>query len=66
MTEDLTVILRLFLYAIAGRLTAGGWLPAEYAELLQSPQFIEAVTGVVLFLATAAWWKVAKRRGWAT
>lgn len=62
MKSELTVILRIFLYAIAGRLTAGGWLPEGAAE---NPEFIEAVLGVLMFAGTAIWWRVAKIKDWA-
>lgn len=63
MQNDITVIIRILLYVAAGRLTAGGWLPAGIAD---DPALIEAVTGVVIGSATLGWWKLAQWRGWAT
>ena len=62
MKDEIAVFVRIALYAIAGRLSAGGWLPADVAAMLPTPEVVEAVTGVVIGLGTLAWYHVSKAR----
>jgi hypothetical protein len=62
MKDEITVFVRIALYAIAGRLSAGGWLPADIAAMLPTPEVIEAVTGVLIGLGTLAWYHFSKAR----
>lgn len=62
MQDELTVILRIALYIVAGRLVAGGWLPEDVAAQLTSPEFVEAVVGIVTGSAVFAWYMFSKAR----
>ena len=62
MKDEIAVFVRIALYAIAGRLSAGGWLPADVAAMLPTPEVVEAVTGVVIGLGTVAWYYVSRAR----
>ena len=62
MRDEIAVFVRIALYAIAGRLTAGGWLPADIAAMLPTPEVVEAVTGGLIGLATLAWYGASKAR----
>ena len=62
MKNELAPIIRIGLYAIAGRLSAGGWLSADVAAMIPAPEVVEAVTGLVLGAATFAWYWVSQAR----
>ena len=57
MKDELAPIIRIGLYAIAGRLSAGGWLPEDVAAMIPAPEMVEVATGVVIGAVTfAAYW----------
>lgn len=57
MKDELAPIIRIGLYAVAGRLSAGGWLPADVAAMIPAPDVVEVVTGLVIGAITfAAYW----------
>lgn len=62
MKPELTVLARIALYVVSGRLIAGGWLPAELQPELVSPAVVEAVIGVGVGLATYCWYLVSQAR----
>ena len=62
MKNELAPIIRIGLYAIAGRLSAGGWLPADVAGMIPSPEVVEAVTGIVLGAGTFLWYWASQAR----
>jgi hypothetical protein len=62
MKDEIAVFVRIALYAVAGRLTAGGWLPADVAAMLPTPEVVEAVTGVLIGVGTLAWYHFSKAR----
>lgn len=62
MSDELAPIIRICLYAIAGRLSAGGWLPAEAAAMIPSPEIVEIASGAVIGAATFVWYWVSKAR----
>jgi hypothetical protein len=62
MKDELAVFVRIALYALAGRLTAGGWLPADIAAMLPSPDVVQAVTGALIGVGTLLWYRVSAAR----
>jgi hypothetical protein len=62
MKAELAVFVRIALYIIAGRVTAGGWLPADLQPELVSPAVIEAVTGLIIAGGTVLWYRVSQAR----
>lgn len=62
MKSELTVFVRIALYALAGRLSAGGWLPAEVAAMLPTPEVVEAVTGLLIGAGALVWYWVSNAR----
>ncbi len=62
MKDELAPIIRIGLYAVAGRLSAGGWLPPEVAAMIPSPDIVQIATGAVVGAATFAWYWVSKAR----
>lgn len=62
MKDQLIPIIRIALYAIAGRLSAGGWLPPDIAAMIPSPEIIEIASGVVMGLVTFAWYWFSRAR----
>lgn len=62
MRDQLTVMVRIALYVIAGRLVAGGWLPDDIAVHLTDPALIEIVTGAFVAGGTLAWYWASKAR----
>lgn len=62
MKNELTVFVRIGLYALAGRATAGGWLSADIAAMLPAPEVVEAVTGLIIGAGTFAWYWASKAR----
>lgn len=62
MKDEIAVFVRIGLYAVAGRLTAGGWLPPEFQPELVSPAVVEAATGLLLGAATFGWYWASKAR----
>lgn len=62
MKSELTVFVRIALYAIAGRLSAGGWLPPEIADMIPSPEVVEAVTGLLIGAGAFVWYWVSNAR----
>lgn len=55
---EIMVFVRIGLYIIAGKALSGGWLPAEAAEYIKSPEVVEVVTGLVIAAGTVGWyWK---------
>lgn len=60
---ELTVFVRISLYMLAGRLVAGGWLPAEAANYITyDPAFIEAVTGLLVGAVALFWYWLSQAR----
>lgn len=62
MKDELAPIVRIGLYAIAGRLSAGGWLPPDVAAMIPAPEIVEIVSGAIIGAATFAWYWVSKAR----
>ena len=62
MKDELMPIIRIGLYAVAGRLSAGGWLPADAAAMIPSPEIVEIVAGVIMGVATFTWYWASKAR----
>ncbi len=62
MKAELTVFVRIALYALAGRLSAGGWLPPDIAAMLPTPEVVEAVTGLLVGAAALVWYWVSSAR----
>jgi len=66
----MTVWIRIALYVIAGWLYGSGYIGAEVKSLITDDPAVAAaieqlVSGLV-FTLSVAWWKRAKRKGWAT
>lgn len=59
---ELAVFVRIALYAVAGRLTAGGWLPEDVAAMLPAPDVVQAVTGLLVGVVTFAFYWVSQAR----
>lgn len=49
----ISVFVRVVLYIIAGRLSAGGWLPHDAPIMFTDPALVEALSGIVLAVMTA-------------
>ncbi len=62
MKDQLVPIIRIALFAIAGRLSAGGWLPPDIAAMIPSPEIIEIAAGVVMAVGTFAWYWFSRAR----
>lgn len=62
MKGELVVFVRIALYALAGWLVAGGWLPDDMKSQLTDPAAVEAVSGVLVALAALVWYWVSKAR----
>lgn len=62
MKDELAVFVRIALYAVAGRLTAGGWLPPDVAAMLPAPDVVQAVTGLLVGAVTFAFYWASKAR----
>ena len=62
MKDELIVFVRIGIYMIAGRLVAGGWLPAELQTELVSPGVVEAATGLLMAVGALVWYWVSKAR----
>lgn len=64
--DDLVVWVRIALYMLAGRLTAGDFLPPEMVPQLvkeiATPQAAEAALGIILGAATTVWYFFSKAR----
>lgn len=68
--EEMTVWIRILLYVLAGWLYGSGYIGAEVRNLLtDDPRVVatlEPLVSSLVFAIAAAWWKWAKRKGWAT
>lgn len=53
---EVMVFVRIGLYIVAGKALAGGWLPAEVADYVKSPEVVEVITGLVLSAGTVVWY----------
>lgn len=62
MKDEIAVFVRIALYAVSGRMTAGGWLPADVAAMFTEPAAVEAVTGVLIGAVTLVWYRLSKAR----
>ena len=62
MKQELAPLARIALYVIAGRLTAGGWLPPDMQPELVSPAMVEAMIGLVVFAITYVWYWFSQAR----
>ena len=62
MKDELIVFVRVGIYMIAGRLVAGGWLPADLHSEIVSPGVIEAVTGLLVAAGGLVWYWASKAR----
>ncbi len=62
MKSELIVFVRIGLYMLAGRLSSGGWLPQEVADMITSPDAVEAATGVIIGGLTFAWYLASEAR----
>lgn len=62
MKDELAPIIRIGLYAIAGRLSAGGWLPPDVAAMIPSPEIVQIASGIIVGAVTFAWYWVSKAR----
>ncbi|MCT4559726.1 MAG: hypothetical protein N4A61_16900 [Pelagimonas sp.] len=56
------VFVRIALYMIAGRLVAGGWLPADLASHVTDPAVVALVAGALIGLASLAWYGMSRAR----
>lgn len=69
MGGELTVLVRIGLYVLAGYLTAAG-LPPEVVQVVTSDPgvagLLSQAVGAVLAGLVYAWSRIAKRLGWAT
>lgn len=68
MTE-ITPLVRIGLYILAGWLSAHGLPPQAQAVLTTDPAMIELTTQLVAAAVAGVsliWWRVAKRLGWST
>jgi len=53
MKNELAPIIRILLFSIAARLTAGGWLPPQAASIITTdPVFVELGVAALLWLGT--------------
>lgn len=50
--SELTVFVRIALFALSGYAVRGGWLPEEAAQHLTHPETVEVVTGLILGAGT--------------
>ena len=62
MKDELIVFVRIAVYAMAGRLAAGGWLPEDVARMVASPETVEAVVAVLLGAGALFWYYLSKAR----
>lgn len=66
----MTVWIRILLYGLIGVAYGRGWIGDEIRSLLLTdPEFVPAVEALIaagMYLATVAWWRVAKYFGWST
>jgi hypothetical protein len=68
MTE-ITPLVRIALYILAGWLSARGLPPQAATILTTDPAMIELATQAIAGAITAlalTWWRIAKRLGWST
>lgn len=65
MTGQIALAIRLLLYPIAGALVARGIISAE-AEAQTVAAFAEVIAGVIVYVGTVIWSRLAKRIGGAT
>jgi hypothetical protein len=69
MKSEITPLIRIGLYILAGWLSSHG-LPPQAANIITTdPALLELVAqGVAALVAflTLAWWRIAKRFGWST
>ena len=61
MIDALSPFVRIALYAVTGWL-ASSWMDPETVEIIRHPETVAAVTGLV----AAAWYALARWRGWKT
>jgi hypothetical protein len=55
--SEVFVLVRISLYLLSGFAAAGGWLPADIAEnIAMDREFIEVLTGIVMFAGTGIWY----------
>lgn len=60
---ELIVFVRISLYMLAGRMVAGGWLPAEAVDFIgQDPAFVEAITGLLVGAGALIWYWLSQAR----
>lgn len=62
MTGEITVFVRIALYALSGYLVKGGWLPEDVAAQFTSPEMVEAVAGFTTGALTLVWYGLSKAR----
>jgi hypothetical protein len=60
--DEGTVLVRIMLWIVLGRLVAGGWLPEDVAAQFTSPAVIEAATSVVFGALLGIWYWLSKAR----
>lgn len=60
--NEITVLVRIALYILVGRMMAGGWIPEEMAEELLNPAMVEMISAAVLALIAGGWYKVSEAR----
>lgn len=66
----MSVWIRIALYIVAGWLYGRGYIAEEVKDLITTDPAmaasIEAAVAALLVAIPAAWWRLAKRFGWAT
>lgn len=67
--KEITPLIRIALYVLAGWLAGRGLPPQAVAIITGDPAIAGLVTEVLaalMFAVAALWWRLAKRFGWAT
>jgi hypothetical protein len=66
----IALVSRIFIVWLSGFLMASGWINDEIQQmLLTDPEFATAIQAALSALAMGGWlafWRIAKRLGWAT
>lgn len=62
MYSEITVLVRIILYAIGGALVGAGLITASMAATLVSPPIVALVSGVVMFIGAFVWYRYSEAR----
>ena len=60
--SEITVFVRIALFALSGYAVRGGWLPEDMAQHLTHPETVEVVSGLVLGAVTLVAYVVSRAR----